>query len=107
MSGRRWHLVSIGVLILLTGCTDLSGSFGESKVSLNPSSIEKRLQDEIELSSPGLFIDISPDYSCPSEMVGKPGDSWICKGRFSEVSFDVRVTLVDESGEVRIKPLLD
>jgi hypothetical protein len=107
MSRAVGHIVSVCVFILLTGCADLSGSFGESKVSLNPSSIEKRLQDEIELSSPGLFIDITPEYSCPSEMTGRPGDSWICKGRFSEVSFDVRVTLVDESGEVRIKPLLD
>ena len=107
MSRRARSSFSIGVLVVLTGCADLGGSLGASEVTLNPSSIERRLQSEIELSIPGLFIDITPDYSCPSEMTGTPGDSWICKGRFSEVSFDVRVTLVNESGEVRIKALLD
>lgn len=90
----------------LSGCADLSDTFGGSEISLNPSVIERRLRDEFELSSPGLLIDIIPDYTCPSEMTGQPGDSWICKGRFSEVTFEVKVPLVDVSGEVKIEALV-
>lgn len=79
---------------------------GPAEVKLNPSDIETRLQNEIELSSPGLIVDITPRFDCPPSMEGQPGDSWICEGSFSEVTFDVRVTLIDDSGRVAIDPLL-
>lgn len=97
----------ICVLILgLVGCSGGGLPLGPAEVTLNPSAIETRLQNEIELTSPGLIVDITPRYSCPSQMKGQPGDSWICEGRFSEVRFDVRITLLDDSGRISIDPLL-
>lgn len=97
--------------LLMLACVAIVGSSGctstaAAEVSLNASTIESRLQNEIELTSPGLIVDITPTYECPSVMRGQPGDTWICKGHFSEVTFDVRITLLDNSGKVSIKPLI-
>jgi hypothetical protein len=107
MLGQRKKTLSLLVL----ACSAIAGLSGcaagaAAEVSLNPSSIERRLQNEIELTSPGLIVDITPRYDCPPVMRGQPGDTWICKGRFSGVTFDVRITLLDNSGKVSIKPLL-
>lgn len=111
MSRRSKHLSSfLGLTIALglglAGCSGTGLQLGPSEVTLNPSAIEERLQNEIELSSPGIIVDITPRYSCPSEMKGQPGDSWICEGSFSQVTFDVRITLLDDSGRISIDPLL-
>lgn len=107
MLGQRKRTLSHLVL----ACSAIAGLSGcaagaAAEVSLNPSTIESRLQNEIELTSPGLIVDITPTYECPSVMRGQPGDTWICKGRFSEVTFDVKITLLDNSGKVSIDPLL-
>lgn len=94
------------VLLGLSGCAGPGLQLGPSEVTLNPSAIETRLQNEIELTSPGLIVDITPRYECPSVMRGQPGDSWICEGSFSQVTFDVRITLLDDSGRISIDPLL-